>query len=71
MAISRYLHARYDLLLKSPVLAAVRRTFEHRQWPIHDDDALVNFGNEETDFLLDHFASLTCMATINTTELKL
>ena len=48
----------------------MRRTFEHRQWPIHDDDALVNFGNEEIDFLLDHFASLTCMATINTVELK-
>ena len=50
--------------------AAVRRTFEHRQWPIHDDDALVNFGNEEIDFLFDHFAPLKCMAAINTAELK-
>ena len=52
-------------------MRAVVDAFEHRQWPIHDDGALVNFGNEEIDFLLDHFASLTCMATINTAELKL
>ena len=70
VTIARYLHGRFDPILRSPVFAAIRRSFEHRQWPIHDDDLLRSFGDGEIDFLTSHFSRLRCMQAVSASELR-
>ena len=51
-------------------MRAVVVTFEHRQWPIHDDAALRDHGVEALVLLAKHFSPLTSMAKFDLEEAK-
>ena len=59
-----YLNARYNPLLKNPVLIWMEGSVEHRRWPAADHPtpgALKDWGNEDLRSLAKHFSGLKVM----------
>ena len=55
----RYLKARFEPLRTSPVMIALSGSFEHRYWPIHDDEALEKYVETEFMVLAEHYSPLS------------
>jgi hypothetical protein len=62
-----FVKAKFDVVLDHPVLRAAQ-AFEQKLWPIHDDDALDAFGNNDIRLLAKHFSGLDCMYNFNLDE---
>ena len=64
------MEARFEPLRTNPIMIALSGSFEHRQWPIHNDEALEIYGDTEFMVLAGHFSSLSCMASFDLSEAK-
>ena len=54
--------------MNHPILKAVIKSLEHRNWPIHDDDALRKHGNDEFLMIAEHFSYLRSMISFDQRE---
>jgi len=50
----RCLHARFDPFRESPIIKAIMGSFEHRLWPIHDENELDTYGEVDFTALAEH-----------------
>jgi hypothetical protein len=62
-----FVKAKFDVVLDHPVLRAAQ-AFEQKLWPMHDDEALDAFGNNDIRLLAKHFSGLDCMYNFNLDE---
>jgi len=62
------MQARFGGFVNHPILKAVIKSLEHRNWPIHDDDALRNHGNDEFLMIAEHFSYLRSMLSFDRRE---